>query len=127
MDYIEMAEIIAQFRDDEEWKKSHNTINLTISIVSQAASLLECFKWVNNLNPTEVIESRKTEIIEKLADITTSIIYLGSSLGISQDTMEAFIYSKIIKEYSTMNMTGQQETSENITNVKTIDFKHHEK
>lgn len=125
MDYIEMAEIIAQFRDDEEWKKSHNTINLSISIVSQAASLLESFKWVSNLSPTEVIESRKTEIIEKLAEITTSIIYLGYTLGISQDTMEAFIYSRMIKEYSTL--TAQQETSENITNVRTIDFKHHEK
>jgi len=125
MDYIEMAEIMARFRDDEEWKKSHNTINLSISIVSQAASLLESFKWANNLSPTEVIESRKIEIIEKLAEITTSIIYLGYTLGISQDTMEAFIYSRMIKEYSTL--TGQQETSGNITNVRTIDFKHHEK
>jgi hypothetical protein len=117
MDYSTIVKNIAGRQNDEEWKKSHNSVNLAVSVVTGAANLLESFKWTGAENPGEVIDSRKSEIVDKVADIVTQLIYLCHNLGIEQDSLEAFIYSKIIKEY---NLSHPQETSKN---NKTIDFK----
>ncbi|MCG3218187.1 MAG: hypothetical protein KAR35_04245 [Candidatus Heimdallarchaeota archaeon] len=41
----QVMEKIIQFRDERDWKKYHQPLNLAQSIVIEAAELLEEFQW----------------------------------------------------------------------------------
>ena len=127
MDYAKIMEKLVDYRDDKDWEQFHTTKNLTISICTRAANLLEAFQWKDDEEIMQIIKSDKTEIEEKLADIVLFIFYLSHNLGITSDNFEAAIYYRIIKEYTNMHLTDQQENSQNIHKSKTTEFKHLEK
>lgn len=127
MDFTAIMDELIKFRDDKDFEQFHTTKNLSISICLKAAELLETFQWSNDESIRQIIKNDKTEIEEKLADIMIYLIYMCRNLDISSDSIEAAIYSRIIKESTNMHLTGQKEFSENMHPSKVIDFKHVEK
>lgn len=127
MDFTAIMEELIKFRDDRDFEQFHTTKNLSISICLKAANLLETFQWSNDENIRQIIKNDKSQIEEKLADIMIYLIYLCRNLDISSDSIEAAIYSRIIKESTNMHLTGQSEILKNTHNSKVIEFKHLEK
>lgn len=67
----ELQKEMVKFRDERNWKQFHNPKDLAISILLEAAELLEVFQWSG---ADMEVNSKREKIEEELADV---IIYSG--------------------------------------------------
>jgi NTP pyrophosphatase (non-canonical NTP hydrolase) len=84
----ELIKELRTFRDERGWKKYHSPKNLAVSIAIEAAELLEHFQWIDDERVKDVIENKKIEIEEEVADIFIYLLFFCDSADI--DLIEAF-------------------------------------
>ncbi|MBY9079034.1 nucleotide pyrophosphohydrolase [Paenibacillus sp. HN-1] len=84
-------EKIIQFRDERDWKQFHNPKDLAISLMLEAAELLENFQWKTS---DQAIAKNMTNIEDELADVLIYAVLLADNLGIP---IERTILNKIEK------------------------------
>ncbi len=83
MDNIEyILEKIKKFRDDRDWMQFHDPKNMSVSIMIEAAELLEHFQWKTKDEVQEYIKANKEEISDEIADIAMYLFELANNLGI---------------------------------------------
>jgi len=83
MDNIEyILEKIKKFRDDRDWMQFHDPKNMAVSIMIEAAELLEHFQWKTKDEVQEYIKVNKEEISDEIADIAMYLFELANNLGI---------------------------------------------
>ena len=68
----ELKKLVAQFRDERDWKKYHKPKDLAASITIEAAELLEKFQWKTDEEIEQILKEKNAEISKELADV---IIY----------------------------------------------------
>ncbi|MDP2671433.1 MAG: MazG-like family protein [bacterium] len=74
---------IVKFRDLRNWKQFHNPKDLAISLLLEAAELLEHFQWESPEEMDELIKSEKLkEIKEEVADTYYWILLIAHDLNI---------------------------------------------
>jgi dCTP diphosphatase len=85
-DIKKITEKIKKFRDERDWMKFHNHKDMALSLVLEAAEVLEHFQWKS---PEEVMSYGKThkeELSEELADVGMYLFELADNLGIDLKT-----------------------------------------
>jgi NTP pyrophosphatase (non-canonical NTP hydrolase) len=85
----DLVKAILKFRDERDWRQFHNPKDLAISIVLEAAELLEHFQWKR---PEEVEAllaepASRRQVGEEMADVLILLISLADAVGI--DLVEA--------------------------------------
>ena len=91
MDSIkELTEKIRKFRDERDWGKFHNHKDMALSLVLEAAEVLEHFQWKTPEEVKKHAESHKSEIADELADAAMHLFELAGNLGI--DLGEAVLF-----------------------------------
>jgi len=85
---------IIKFRDARDWKQFHNPKDVALSLMLEAAEVLEHFQWKNQSEIKEHVKSKKEEIGEELADVLYWVLLLSDDLEI--DVLDA-LDSKIKK------------------------------
>lgn len=94
-DLNSIIEKIKKFRDDRDWMQFHNHKDMALSIVLEAAELLEHFQWKSKDQEIEdYVQSNKEEISEEIADVAVYLFELADNLGI--DLIKA-MEDKLIK------------------------------
>lgn len=83
MDIKELQDIIVKFRDDRDWKQFHNPKDTALSLVLEAAELMEHFQWKNEKEITDYIKSNKENIGKELADILYWTLLISHDLNIN--------------------------------------------
>ena len=78
-----LTEKIKKFRDERDWKQFHNHKDMALSLVLEAAELLEHFQWKSPEEVEQHAKSSKDEISEELADIAMYLFELADNLGIN--------------------------------------------
>lgn len=73
---------IKKFRDDRDWMKFHNHKDMALSLILEAAELLEHFQWKSKDEIEDHVKSNREEIARELADIATYLFELADNLGI---------------------------------------------
>ena len=88
----EMAEFIRQ----RDWEQFHDPKNLSIAIATEAAELMEHFRWVKNDDSRELVKdpAKLLEVREELADILAFAFSFANSCGIDITTA---VREKMIK------------------------------
>jgi NTP pyrophosphatase (non-canonical NTP hydrolase) len=86
-DISEITKRIIAFRDARDWKQFHNPKDLALSLVLEAAEVMEHFQWKNPKEIEEYLKTNKADIGEELADTLYWILLMGNDLGI--DVMKA--------------------------------------
>lgn len=76
----ELTEKIVAFRDARNWKQFHNPKDLAISILLEAAELLEVFQW-SGADIEADTDKKVARIKEELADVLIYALLMGSDLG----------------------------------------------
>ena len=71
--------LINQFHDDHKWRQFHNAKDLALSVSIEAAELLEIFQWTD---PESVVEKKREDIEEELADVLIYCYTLAEKLNI---------------------------------------------
>ncbi len=79
----ELTEKIKKFRDERDWKKYHNHKDMALSLVLEAAEVLEHFQWKSPEEVKEYAESHKSEIADELADVAMYLFELADNLGVN--------------------------------------------
>lgn len=83
MDKIkELTEKLAAFRDERDWKQFHNPKDCAISLLLEAAEVLEHFQWKSKEEMEKYIMTNKTDIGEELADVLHWVLLMSHDLNI---------------------------------------------
>lgn len=72
------------FREEREWKQYHSARNVALSVVLEAAELLEIFQWKTDSESEELSRDPATrqKIADELADILLYIMLMADDLDI---------------------------------------------
>ena len=81
-DFSEIIQKIRKFRDDRDWMQFHNHKDMALSLVLEAAEVLEHFQWKKPEEVNAHAEKNKGEIAEELADVAMYLFELSDNLGI---------------------------------------------
>ncbi len=73
---------IVAFRDARDWKQFHNPKDLALSLVLEAAEVMEHFQWKNTEEIEKYVVEAKGEIGEELADVLYWVLLMGHDLDI---------------------------------------------
>lgn len=74
----ETIDRIRKFTEDRDWDQFHSPANLTKSIVIEAAELLECFQWNDEVYDLQHVK-------EEIADVMVYCQNLLDKLGLDAD------------------------------------------
>ena len=73
---------LLEFRRERDWEQFHNPRNLATALSVEAAELLEPFRWASEAQAREIVQTRRGEMADELADIAILLTYLTHDLGI---------------------------------------------
>lgn len=74
---------ILKFRNERDWGQFHKPKDLALSLILEAAELLEHFQWKNDEEVKEYLKTNKSEVAEELADIFYWILLMANDLEIN--------------------------------------------
>ena len=79
-----LRELVAKFRDERDWLMYHNPKDLAISIMIEAAELLELFQWRSEEEVKELVTSKVfiEKIQREMADVLIYLLSLADVLNI---------------------------------------------
>ncbi len=86
-DIDELTKRIIAFRNARDWKQFHNPKDLALSLVLEAAEVMEHFQWKDKKEMQKYVETNKTDIGEELADVLYWVLLMGNDLEI--DVLDA--------------------------------------
>ena len=80
--FQENAHRIISFRDERDWKQFHNPKDMAISLVLESTELLEHFQWKNDIEISEHLETKRSEVADELSDVLYWVILMANDLDI---------------------------------------------
>lgn len=81
-EFEKLTKKIIAFRDERNWEQFHNPKDCSLSLVLEAAEVMEHFQWKAPAEIKEYVVSRKKEIGEELADVLYWVLLLAHDLKI---------------------------------------------
>ena len=78
----ELTEKIKRFRDERDWLQFHNHKDMALSLVLEAAEVLEHFQWKTLDEAEQHAREHKDELADELADVAAFLFELADNLGI---------------------------------------------
>jgi NTP pyrophosphatase (non-canonical NTP hydrolase) len=78
----EITEKIKKFRDERDWMQFHNHKDMALSLLLEAAEVLEHFQWKSKEEIENYTESSKNEIADELADVAIYLFELADNMKI---------------------------------------------
>ena len=78
----ELTRKIIAFRDARDWKQFHSPKDVALSLVLEAAELMEHFQWKNKEEIAKHVKVAKEEIGEELADVFFWVLLMSYDLEI---------------------------------------------
>ena len=90
----ELTEKIKKFRDERDWLQFHNPKDLALSLMLEAAEVLEHFQWKRPEEVAVHAVQAKEEIADELADVACYLFELADILKIN---LPQAIENKLLK------------------------------
>ncbi|MFZ5949167.1 MAG: nucleotide pyrophosphohydrolase [Candidatus Rifleibacteriota bacterium] len=107
----QLKKLVNAFIDERKWDRFHTPKNIAVSVVLEAAELLEHFQW-SPPAPEEIDGEKKREISEELADVMAYLLSLANVLEIDVSSAMAAKMQKNRKKYPVEKFNGNWEKSE---------------
>ncbi len=83
MNTKELQKKIVKFRDARDWKQFHNPKDLSISLLLEAAELLEHFQWKSQQEMDDLPKTKEFgDVKEEVADIYYWVLLVANDLNI---------------------------------------------
>ncbi|MDP3974809.1 MAG: nucleotide pyrophosphohydrolase [Candidatus Jorgensenbacteria bacterium] len=81
-DIERLTKLITEYRDARDWKQFHNPKDLALSLVLEAAEVLEHFQWKSKEEIEKYVKTNQSDIGEELADVLYWVLLASHDLGI---------------------------------------------
>ena len=78
----DLTKRIIAFRDARDWKQFHNPKDVALSLVLEAAEVMEHFQWKNAKEMEKYVKDNKVAIGEELADVLYWVLLMSHDLDI---------------------------------------------
>lgn len=78
----ELTERIVRFRDARDWRQFHNPKDLALSLLLEAAEVLEHFQWKSLEEMDKHIKENKDNVADELADTLYWILLMSKDFDI---------------------------------------------
>ncbi len=102
-----LTEKVKQFRDERDWMQFHNHKDMALSLVLEAAEVLEHFQWKTPAEVKRHAQEQKDELADELADVAAFLFELADNLGIDlADAIERKL-EKNAKKYPVEKSKGR--------------------
>ncbi len=82
MDIYELQKKVLKFRNDRDWEQFHNLKDTSLSLVLEAAELMEHFQWKNPEEIEKYAKKNKGKIAEELADVLYWVLLISHDLDV---------------------------------------------
>lgn len=69
-----IKEAVAAFVAERDWEKFHSPKNMSMDIAAEAAELMEFFMWVEGKESYEIVNEKRKEVEDEVADIFMGLI-----------------------------------------------------
>ena len=106
-DIQELTKKIRKFRDEREWMQFHNHKDMAISLLLEAAEVLEHFQWKSADEVNKHGKNNKEEIGEELADVAMYLFELADNLGVDLKKAMVKKLAKNNKKYPVNKARGK--------------------
>src|SRR5215475_11691787 len=87
-EFSELQRLVVKFRDERNWRQFHNPKDLSISLLLEAAELLEHFQWKNPSEVNSHVHGQKDAVAAELVDVLYWVLLIANDLEI--DLPQAF-------------------------------------
>lgn len=81
-DLRKLQEQVIKYRDARDWKQFHNPKDVSISLLLEAAELLEHFQWKSAEEMQKHLLDKKDEVADEIADVLYWTLLISHDLGI---------------------------------------------
>ena len=81
-DLQQVVERIRQFRDARDWQQFHHPKDMAAGLAIEAAELMELFLWKSEHEQAEIVETKREQIEDELADIGMFLLELADNLNV---------------------------------------------
>ena len=98
-DIISLQKQIVNFRDARDWKQFHNPKDMAISLVLEAAEVIEHFQWKTPEEIKEHLKNNKQELSEELSDVFYWVLLMAHDLDIDLEKAFATKMTKNMAKY----------------------------
>jgi NTP pyrophosphatase (non-canonical NTP hydrolase) len=92
----ELARQLLEFRDQRDWKQFHHPKDQALSLVLEAAEVLELFQWKNGPELDQHLLQIKQQLADELSDVLGWVLLIAADQNI--DLAKAFA-SKLAKNH----------------------------
>lgn len=76
------------FRDERNWRQFHNPKDVALSLVLEAAEVLEHFQWKTPAEIAAHVKTHKADLAKELCDVLSWVLILSHDLEI--DLVKAY-------------------------------------
>jgi len=100
---------IGRFVRERDWDQFHDPKNLSIAIATEAAELMEHFRWIKNDDSREWIKQpkAKADVAEELADVIAFALSFANSADIDITTALRDKIAKNARKYPADQFQGR--------------------
>lgn len=105
-DLEKLQQQIVAFRDERNWQQFHNPKDVALSLVLEAAELMEHFQWKNDAEIAAHLRANKTDVADELADVFYWVLLIAHDLDIELDEAVARKMKKNAKKYPVAKAKG---------------------
>lgn len=97
----ELRKLVADFIRERDWEQFHDPKNLSMAIATEAAELMEHFRWAKNDASREQVRDpdRLQPVTEEVADIMAFLLSFANSAGIDVTTALRAKMAKNARKY----------------------------
>jgi len=78
----ELTKLAIAFRDERDWKQFHNPKDMALSLVLEAAEVLELMQWKNGRDLDEHLSRNRQKLAEELSDVMFWVLAMSNDLEI---------------------------------------------
>ena len=80
--FDQLRQKIVRFRDDRDWKQFHQPKDMALSLVLEAAEVLELFQWQREHEMDELLKTKREQLEDELADVLFWVVLMANDFGI---------------------------------------------
>jgi dCTP diphosphatase len=84
-DISDLQKRIVEFRDARDWKQFHNPKDMAISLVLEAAEVIEHFQWKTPEEIQKHLTKNKDDLSGELTDVLYWVLLMAHDLDIDLD------------------------------------------
>lgn len=104
----ELKQIVQKFCEDRDWDQFHNPKDLSIMISTEAAELLEIFRYKNDKELKEIMQGNKRKDVEdEVADVLFGVLRFAQMNNIDLSTALVNKIEKSSKKYPAELVRGK--------------------